>query len=69
ELEKLKNILSPIRRVPLDVLSEIFDLCSRNDSSDNWPKDIDTVVRYTPLVLASVCVAWKTTVYDTPKIW
>ncbi|KAF9059076.1 hypothetical protein BDP27DRAFT_1342164 [Rhodocollybia butyracea] len=26
ELEKLKNILSPIRQVPLDVLSEIFDL-------------------------------------------
>ncbi|KAF9064940.1 hypothetical protein BDP27DRAFT_1366834 [Rhodocollybia butyracea] len=70
EVEKLKNILSPIRRVPLDILSEILILSCCDDSFGDRPKDIfHMVVRYTPLVLASVCLAWKIAAHDTPRIW
>ncbi|KAF9067701.1 hypothetical protein BDP27DRAFT_1364751 [Rhodocollybia butyracea] len=68
ELKKLKNILSPIRRVPLDILSEIFVFACCDDSFGGGP-DINAVIWYTPLILASVCVAWKTATHDTPKIW
>ncbi|KAF9067698.1 hypothetical protein BDP27DRAFT_1364749 [Rhodocollybia butyracea] len=70
ELAKLKNVLSPIRRAPLDILSQIFVLCCCDDSFGNRPKDIlETTIRYTPLVLASVCIAWKIAAHDTPGIW
>ncbi|KAF9067677.1 hypothetical protein BDP27DRAFT_1328518 [Rhodocollybia butyracea] len=68
ELKKLKNILSPIRRLPLEVLSEIFVLSCHDDGFRDSPADIDTV-QYTPFTISSVCVAWKTVVHDTPKIW
>ncbi|KAF9067697.1 hypothetical protein BDP27DRAFT_1296055 [Rhodocollybia butyracea] len=69
ELEKLKNALSPIRRVPFDILSEIFILSCCDKDFGNRPKQTTTAIRYTPLILASVCVAWKTVTHKTPEIW
>ncbi|KAF9067666.1 hypothetical protein BDP27DRAFT_1364722 [Rhodocollybia butyracea] len=58
ELRKLKNVLSPIRRVPLDILSEIFILSCSDDAVGDRPNE-DTLGRQllmVPLGFGLFCV-------------
>ncbi|KAE9403983.1 hypothetical protein BT96DRAFT_787981, partial [Gymnopus androsaceus JB14] len=64
ELASLTNILSPIGRVPQEILSEIFlFVCLSDDDGHDYD-----VFRCT-YILSTVCVAWKITAYSTPQIW
>lgn len=47
---------SPISKLPFDILSEIFKLCSME-------------MRLSPLVLAPVCRQWRETILMTPVAW
>ncbi|KAF5391597.1 hypothetical protein D9757_002548 [Collybiopsis confluens] len=63
DIEALQAVISPIRRLPLEILSEIFVEC--------FPK-----IKFTrpsahepPLLLAQICRRWRHVAISTPKIW
>ncbi|KAL1728745.1 hypothetical protein EV714DRAFT_214483 [Schizophyllum commune] len=56
--------LAPIRRLPVEVLSEIFKICC----GDGSPIDI-TKRSCPPLMLSSVCKIWRDVMHGTPGIW
>ncbi|KAE9401970.1 hypothetical protein BT96DRAFT_783696, partial [Gymnopus androsaceus JB14] len=66
EVTSLRNLLSPIRRIPVEILSEIFELsCLPEDGIFTVNYDI---IRYTSMV-SRVCVAWRKAAYATPRLW
>ncbi|KAF7299768.1 hypothetical protein HMN09_00982700 [Mycena chlorophos] len=56
-------LLSPIRRVPVDILQEIFLAC--------LPEGRNCVMSANdaPLLLGRVCSHWRTLAYQTPALW
>lgn len=56
-------LLSPIRRIPQEVLREIFVQC--------LPTGHDSVMscQDTPLLLGRVCSSWRSISRDTPMLW
>jgi hypothetical protein len=58
-----QGLLSPIRRVPPDVLQEIFWRC--------LPTAHNSVLSFkqAPLVFGLVCRRWRQVAYSTPKLW
>ncbi|KAE9393191.1 hypothetical protein BT96DRAFT_829588, partial [Gymnopus androsaceus JB14] len=66
EVASFRNILSPIRRIPLEVLSDILELsCTPKDG--NFTADHD-IIRYTSMV-SRVCVAWRKAAHSNPRMW
>lgn len=64
-ISSLRDVLSPIRRIPVDVLAEIFeDVCLSKDGLERGEKNV--LMRS---VLVRVCVSWKTLLYAMPRIW
>ncbi|KAK0230400.1 hypothetical protein IW262DRAFT_400043 [Armillaria fumosa] len=55
--EDYKAVLSPVRRVPSEVLAEIFYACSRNAKS-KWGYNVFDV-KAGPWVLSRVCRSWR----------
>ncbi|KAE9407251.1 DEAD-domain-containing protein [Gymnopus androsaceus JB14] len=66
ELASFRNILSPIRRIPVEILSEIFELARLPDNGIFHSKH--TIVSYTHN-LSSVCAAWRKFALTTPQLW
>ncbi|KAE9405928.1 hypothetical protein BT96DRAFT_934446 [Gymnopus androsaceus JB14] len=64
EIALLRNVLAPVRRVPLEILTEIFELSC-------LPKfnlyDSDLVPDM--FMLTSVCAAWRKAAHTTPQLW
>ncbi|KAL0069438.1 hypothetical protein AAF712_003463 [Marasmius tenuissimus] len=57
------RVLSPIRRLPADILSEIFILCL---PTDHFPsRDLAEA----PLLLTFVCHIWRNVALRTPRLW
>ncbi|KAE9408792.1 hypothetical protein BT96DRAFT_778437, partial [Gymnopus androsaceus JB14] len=65
DITACRNVLSPIRRVPQEILAEIFDLSCR--PIDEWHADHD-IIRSTS-ILCRVCVAWRKAAHATPQLW
>ncbi|RDB25980.1 hypothetical protein Hypma_006727 [Hypsizygus marmoreus] len=62
-LERLRGSLSPIRRLPPEVLSEIFLRCqSEEDFIHPAPSKF-------PHLFSSVCSAWRSVALTTPRLW
>lgn len=61
-LEKHRTSLSPIRRLPPEVLGEIFLRCISTDFCQ--PK-----LSEAPLLLMNVCSVWRSVALHTPDIW
>ncbi|KAE9405935.1 hypothetical protein BT96DRAFT_972170 [Gymnopus androsaceus JB14] len=55
EIASLRDVLAPVRRVPLEILSEILKLSSYTVSE--------------VFTLSSVCVAWRKAAHATPRLW
>ncbi|KAJ7934899.1 hypothetical protein B0H13DRAFT_1591279, partial [Mycena leptocephala] len=55
--ESLDSIVYPIFTLPLEITSEIFIHCVRGNT------------RHGPLLVASVCKAWRTIALTTPALW
>ncbi|KAE9407295.1 hypothetical protein BT96DRAFT_153141 [Gymnopus androsaceus JB14] len=66
ELASIRNILSPVRRIPVEILSEIFELARLPE--DGIFHSNHTIVLYTYNV-SSVCAAWRKTALATPRLW
>ncbi|KAJ7471807.1 hypothetical protein FB451DRAFT_308211 [Mycena latifolia] len=60
---RLQSILSPWRRLPPELLAEIFlfSWC------DDW--DYPPLTEYAPLLLLRVCHAWRALALATPALW
>ncbi|KAF9066214.1 hypothetical protein BDP27DRAFT_1047442 [Rhodocollybia butyracea] len=56
-----RNILSPIRRVPLEILSLIFELVCLTNYIEYDPGYI--------LAVGGACKAWRNALYATPRVW
>nr|GAT50962.1 predicted protein [Mycena chlorophos] len=62
ELEQLKSVLSPIRRVPPDLVGEIFLLLRPSLG----PREEGTPI---PWALALVCRSWRETALGISRLW
>ncbi|KAE9404459.1 hypothetical protein BT96DRAFT_916810 [Gymnopus androsaceus JB14] len=60
EIASLRNVLAPVRRVPLEILTEIFELVSKDP---RWK-----IVPHM-FILSSVCMAWRKAAHATPRLW
>ncbi|KAH6906309.1 hypothetical protein BKA70DRAFT_1401519 [Coprinopsis sp. MPI-PUGE-AT-0042] len=58
-----RALLSPIRRVPLDVLTTIFLVCMESYKTCTMTPD------QSPLLLTRVCHQWRELVVNTPSLW
>ncbi|KAF9049327.1 hypothetical protein BDZ89DRAFT_978266 [Hymenopellis radicata] len=54
-------ILTPIRRLPVEILQEIFGHC--------LPAKQSCAASQAPLVLTRVCVLWRQVAIGTPRLW
>ncbi|KAJ7157061.1 hypothetical protein C8R43DRAFT_832370, partial [Mycena crocata] len=59
----LNAVLAPIRRVPAEILAEIFTHCVQNDAHSL------TNPRYAPLLLGRVCGLWRNVSISTAVLW
>ncbi|KAE9395243.1 hypothetical protein BT96DRAFT_885831 [Gymnopus androsaceus JB14] len=59
EIASYRNVLSPIRRIPPEILCEIFELARQV----NWD-----IVNST-YILCQVCVAWQKIAHAHPRLW
>ncbi|KII85593.1 hypothetical protein PLICRDRAFT_116136, partial [Plicaturopsis crispa FD-325 SS-3] len=57
----LENILSPCRRLPAELLSEIFTFC--------LPPMVTPHSDTAPLLLTLVCRKWRAIALSTPRLW
>ncbi|KAJ8089079.1 hypothetical protein AAF712_009283 [Marasmius tenuissimus] len=65
-----RYILHPIRRLPPEILTEIFRIRTFGDIDLNdteYPGSLDT--RKAPWMLGQVCRAWRSVAASTPSLW
>jgi hypothetical protein len=55
-LEERRAWIAPIRKVPFEVLSDIFIICGREE-------------RFAPMIIAAVSRRWRDTILATPLAW
>ncbi|KAJ7913523.1 hypothetical protein B0H13DRAFT_2468585 [Mycena leptocephala] len=62
-IEAHRALISPIRRIPQDVLLEIFFFC--------LPSAHDALIdpAEAPMLLGRICGHWRSVAYSTPRIW
>ena len=74
KINSLKAILSPIKKVPGEVMSIIFECCVLPFAPETF-MDVDELrPRYRrpvapPLVLSQVCRSWRDLALSLPKLW
>ncbi|KAE9407297.1 hypothetical protein BT96DRAFT_754615, partial [Gymnopus androsaceus JB14] len=66
EIASLENLLSPIRRVPPEIISEIFQLACLPEEGISMYKH--RIAHYTSTICA-VCVAWRKAAHLDPRLW
>ncbi|KAE9391716.1 hypothetical protein BT96DRAFT_756481, partial [Gymnopus androsaceus JB14] len=63
----LTYVVSPIRKIPPEILGEIFTYLCCSDVGTN---DLSAKVPFIPTVtLTQVCFRWKTLVKSMPSLW
>ncbi len=68
--EKYESLLSPIRRLPRDVLQDIFEFVCTSVSHDTFLSRNDLpLVSTTPFYLSSVCAYWRDICLSSPMLW
>ncbi|KAF9006860.1 hypothetical protein BDZ89DRAFT_965785, partial [Hymenopellis radicata] len=67
--EDAEAILHPLRRVPNEVLSEVFQNCSQivEDPLDDYDDSLNP--RMAPWVLTHVCRRWRQLALQSPRLW
>ncbi|KAJ7154060.1 hypothetical protein C8R46DRAFT_808430, partial [Mycena filopes] len=62
-LEDCQSLLTPIRRLPSEILVEIFQLC--------WilQRAMTTLAHGPILTLSQVCIRWHSVALGTPSLW
>lgn len=63
EIESLRSLLSPIRRLPPELMTEIFMHCLPRQ------RFIRPAPDQAPLLLAQICATWRRASISTPSLW
>lgn len=70
EIEAYRVVSSPIRRLPADIISEIFLTCRGEDTSNGDPPEVNSVdVTHMPWVLVQVCSRWRNLGTSESRLW
>ncbi|KAJ7744641.1 hypothetical protein B0H16DRAFT_1857427 [Mycena metata] len=65
-----RSIFSPARRLPTELLVEIFDLCSPDFNSVNTVEQEENRLAKTYLFhISRVCYRWHDIIMNSPKLW
>ncbi|KAF7358810.1 F-box domain-containing protein [Mycena sanguinolenta] len=71
-----RGLLAPIRRLPSEILFEIFQLCRPSRSEPDFSRSPDQtycamahLAQDTILQVSQVCILWHTLVMGTPTLW
>ncbi|KAJ6577747.1 hypothetical protein B0H19DRAFT_932929, partial [Mycena capillaripes] len=65
--EACRSILSPIRRLPIELLAEIFKTCSYPEKDNNL---VGTDIPALELIASlNVCSFWHNVAMGTPRLW
>ncbi|KZP24021.1 hypothetical protein FIBSPDRAFT_785319, partial [Athelia psychrophila] len=59
--DKHRELLHPIRRLPAEILAEVFGQCMTTP----WLHDFNK----SPLILHNVCALWRSIAVSTPSLW
>ncbi|KAJ6481337.1 hypothetical protein C8R47DRAFT_595801 [Mycena vitilis] len=70
-VDALLGALSPIRRIPPEILSVVFLLCRDNSLQSDAYSIADSIAdsREAPIVLGQVSSRWRTICHGTPLLW
>jgi len=63
QLSSHRRLLSPVRRLPVEILREVF-LCCLSNNPDSWMKQYEC-----PLLLTRVCSRWRRLALSMPQLW
>lgn len=66
ELASFRNILSPVRRIPVEILPEILELACLPEDGIFHSKHAIALYAHN---LSSVCAAWRKVALATPRLW
>ncbi|KAJ7741390.1 hypothetical protein B0H16DRAFT_1565632 [Mycena metata] len=58
-----KALISPVRRLPLDIIQEIFIACI-----PTYRNCVMSALE-APILLGRICSSWRTIAYSTPRLW
>ncbi|KAJ7189030.1 hypothetical protein C8R46DRAFT_935250 [Mycena filopes] len=68
-----RSVASPVRRLPTELLAEIFDMCAPEDqkimSTTTPTQEIERISKNYLLQLAQVCSHWRSVAMETPNLW
>ncbi|KAJ7653978.1 hypothetical protein DFH06DRAFT_1474636 [Mycena polygramma] len=69
-----RSLCAPIRRLPPELLVEIFDICSVDVDKSVWEDsttadEFDRVSKRKLLQLSQVCAHWRKLAIGTPQLW
>lgn len=67
-IEAYKSTLSPIRRLPPEILAEIFILCYASHTF-RLPPSMNSNPSATPLTLIHTCSRWRAIALGLPRLW
>ncbi|KAJ6493320.1 hypothetical protein C8R45DRAFT_1212700 [Mycena sanguinolenta] len=69
--DQCSSVLAPVKRLPIEILVEIFTLCSSTPRLFcDWTQDVsDPVDQPHPMNLLQVCSSWYEIVVGTPSLW
>ncbi|KAJ7798778.1 hypothetical protein B0H13DRAFT_2167158 [Mycena leptocephala] len=69
-LDGTSKVLSPIQRMPPELLGELFILCRNHslESDETYPRSVLNT-REAPMVLTHVSSYWRTITLGTPALW
>ncbi|KAJ7777886.1 hypothetical protein DFH07DRAFT_567841 [Mycena maculata] len=63
-LRAKRSMLSPIRRLPLELLQMVFSFAVQPNT-----RDVSPLIALAAIRLSQVCIYWRTVVVDTRKLW
>ncbi|KAL7280716.1 hypothetical protein ACG7TL_005658 [Trametes sanguinea] len=69
ELKMQLNTMTPIARLPPEILAEIFALVSTTQYEESWRRHYGSSQVYKWLSVAHVCRVWRAIALDTPRLW
>ncbi|KAJ7026878.1 hypothetical protein C8F04DRAFT_1123986, partial [Mycena alexandri] len=69
-----KNVFAPVRRLPTELLVEIFDLCAppgadEISESTTMVEEMDRIGKRHLFQISKVCSRWYRIVMNTPRLW
>ncbi|KAF9221771.1 hypothetical protein BS17DRAFT_784677 [Gyrodon lividus] len=62
-VEELAALMSPVRRMPTDIMAKVFEHCVRDEGMSKADP------RVAPLLLGQVCRSWRDLLFALPCLW